>query len=536
MNNTYTSYTAWGHTDTGKLRGHNEDRIHCDSGRCIFVVADGMGGEAAGEVAAGKAIDVVRRRLAHETGTVPRRLREAISAANNEIYRIAQENPRWRGMACVLTAAVIEDGIVHVGHVGDTRMYKIRAGGIRKLTPDHSPVGVREDAGELSEVEAMRHPRRNEVYRDVGSQLHKPDDDDFISYLQVPFESDAAILLCSDGLSDMLTSAEIMESVAINAGNPEAATRELIDRANAAGGKDNISAILVEGPRFAAAAQNAGRPTAQPGGWLTLLGMRWAFLCYGLAAGAVLAGLVYSRLASRPVPGPPVVPPRVLLVEPSSAEFPTIAKALEAARPGDRIEIARGEYEESIALKEGVDIAARIPGQATLRLTRPLPGIEAAVTAAGVGRAAVTGLVIKADPVAGLPIGIKILDSAVTLSDIEISGAQQAGVWIGGRSNATLAGSYIYSNAGPGLLVTGTSQPHLTGNVIYANGLTKGHPAPGLYVTSEANPEVRRNVFSGNGAEAIRVNRSGLRDRMMDNLFAGPGKGARAVVVEGTRP
>ena len=100
--------------------------------------------------------------------------------ANNEILRAARANPEWEGMACVLTLAVLENGSAVVGHVGDSRLYQIRRGEIRKITHDHSPVGEREDSGEIAEAEAMRHPRRNEVFRDVGSEEHAPDDPDFI--------------------------------------------------------------------------------------------------------------------------------------------------------------------------------------------------------------------------------------------------------------------------------------------------------------------------------------------------------------------
>ncbi len=93
--------------------------------------------------------------------------------------------PEWHGMACVLTVAVVEDGRAIVGHVGDTRLYKLRNGRIEKATRDHSPVGEREDAHELSEVEAMRHPRRNEVYRDVGSEPHDALDPDFIDLHEI---------------------------------------------------------------------------------------------------------------------------------------------------------------------------------------------------------------------------------------------------------------------------------------------------------------------------------------------------------------
>src|SRR5205823_6156892 len=98
-------------------------------------------------------------RLERQTGTAIERVREAITNANNEIYQAAQQNPEWRGMACVLTLAVLENGSAVVGHVGDSRLYQIRPGQILKITHDHSPVGQREDSRELSEAEAMRHPR-----------------------------------------------------------------------------------------------------------------------------------------------------------------------------------------------------------------------------------------------------------------------------------------------------------------------------------------------------------------------------------------
>ena len=126
--------------------------------RGIFLVVDGIGGQAAGEKAAEIAVERVRARLERQTGTAEQRIREAIAMANNEILRAARGNPEWQGMACVLTLAVLENGSAVVGHVGDSRLYQIRRGEIRKITHDHSPVGEREDSGELSEAEAMRHP------------------------------------------------------------------------------------------------------------------------------------------------------------------------------------------------------------------------------------------------------------------------------------------------------------------------------------------------------------------------------------------
>ena len=128
-------------------------------------------------------------------------------------------------MACVLTVAVLDNGSAVVGHVGDSRLYQIRRGEVRKITHDHSPVGEREDNRELSEAEAMRHPRRNEVFRDVGSEQHQPDDSDFIEVQRIPFDPDRALLLCRDGLSDQVASDEILDAVERNAGSPTSSDR-----------------------------------------------------------------------------------------------------------------------------------------------------------------------------------------------------------------------------------------------------------------------------------------------------------------------
>ena len=165
-----------GASDLGRVRHNNEDAWYMDADRGIFLVVDGIGGQAAGEKAAEIAVDRIRARLERQTGTVEQRVREAITMANNEILRAARGNPQWQGMACVLTLAVLEDGSAVVGHVRHSRLYEIRRGAMRKITHDHSPVGAREDAGEISELEAMLHPRRNEVFRDVGSEEHSPDE------------------------------------------------------------------------------------------------------------------------------------------------------------------------------------------------------------------------------------------------------------------------------------------------------------------------------------------------------------------------
>jgi serine/threonine protein phosphatase PrpC len=258
---------AAGATDPGLQRDNNEDRFHVDEARGLFMVIDGVGGQAAGGEAAALALSMLRARLERETGPVDERVREAIAVANNEIHRAAASRPDWKGMACVLTVAVIKDGVATVGHVGDTRLYKIRQGRIEKITRDHSPVGEREDAGELSEADAMRHPRRNEVYRDVGSEPHQPGDADFVDIATVPVEPDAALLLCSDGLSDLVPSGTISAVAARLAADPSRVVRGLVEAANDAGGKDNVTAVFIAGERVRRRCGGAGaRGASEPGG------------------------------------------------------------------------------------------------------------------------------------------------------------------------------------------------------------------------------------------------------------------------------
>src|ERR1700729_3301943 len=198
-----------GRTDPGRVRRNNEDAFHIDADRGIFLVVDGIGGQAAGEKAAAIAVERLRARLERQTGATEQRIREAIAIANNEILKAARSNPEWEGMACVLTVAVLENGSAVIGHVGDSRLYYLRRGEIRKVTHDHSPVGEREDKGEIGEDEAMRHSRRNEIYRDVGSAEKEPDDPAFIEIETFPMPPDGLLLLCSDGLTDLVSSTAI---------------------------------------------------------------------------------------------------------------------------------------------------------------------------------------------------------------------------------------------------------------------------------------------------------------------------------------
>jgi len=301
-------------SDPGRVRAENQDRAHADDDLGIFLVVDGLGGHAAGEKAAETAAECILdvMRSSKPNGDARNRIRRAITAANNRIFEDAADNEMWRGMACVLTLAVIAGDRVIVGHVGDSRLYLTWNGAIRKLTSDHSPVGEREDGGELTEAEAMAHPRRHEVFRDVGSRRREPDEEDFIEVKEFLFKPDAAILLCSDGLSDLLTSTEMLDVIERYNGNPAQVAHELVEAANMAGGSDNITAIFVAGSEFLgnaspAAAEARARnavtkardslveelSAARNPGVLSkvarALTTRVAFLVYGFVLGVVLA-------------------------------------------------------------------------------------------------------------------------------------------------------------------------------------------------------------------------------------------------------
>jgi PPM family protein phosphatase len=294
-------------TDPGRVRTHNEDRCYVDDENGIFLVVDGVGGHAAGEKAAETAVETIRACLAEPGGAAVERVRASIGAANNTIYQLAGENPEWRGMACVLTLALVEEDRITIGHVGDSRLYLVWNGTIRKLTSDHSPVGEREDRAELTEEEAMLHPRRHEVFRDVGSLARKPDDGDFIEIRECQFKPDAAILLCSDGLTDRLPSSEISEILERYDGDPERVARELVDAANEAGGQDNITAVFVAGSEFlgrscgqmvearerhSTTRLRAPREEEPPVRRRPLTG-RAAFLVYGLLLGLLIGAAVW---------------------------------------------------------------------------------------------------------------------------------------------------------------------------------------------------------------------------------------------------
>jgi serine/threonine protein phosphatase PrpC len=473
-------------SDAGKRRKNNEDRYYVDPDRGIYAVIDGVGGHAAGETAAGVAVDVIRERLERQTGTPAERIREAITLANNEIFRLSRARLEWGGMACVLTVALIEDDTVTLGHVGDTRLYLIGGGEIKKMTHDHSPVGEREDRGELSEYEAMRHARRNEIFRDVGSSERSPDDAGFIEIETFPMPADGVLLLCSDGLTDLVSSAEIRAGIERYAPDFDAAIRALIDAANEAGGKDNITIVIVAGPAYG---ETAFRVLDKPTVTRTAVSHEWRFLAAGLVVGIIgglLVPTVWNNFAK--------AGPRTLTVGSAG-----ITATLDQARSGDTVEIPQGRYRERIELRQGVTLRAQVPGAVTITSPDGGPALVAKKIASG----GVEGVWIQGDLEAPLSAGIEITDSSPFVSNVKVTGAT-TGIDVRGSSTPAITSSQITNNLGAGILIAPPASPRIESNLIAANGNGKPGPAkPGVEVLGHAHPVLKDNGIVDNGAEPI---------------------------------
>jgi serine/threonine protein phosphatase PrpC len=511
-------------SDPGRERENNEDRVLCDPERGIYAVIDGVGGESGGEIAAQTAKEILQARLSRRTTEAGRLIREAIALANKQIWEKAQANPALAGMACVLTVAVVDDGQATIGHVGDSRLYLLKAGEIKKITRDHSPVGSREDTGEISEAEAMSHPRRNEIFRDVGSAPHEPDEEGFIDITQIRFEPDAALLICSDGLSDLVTSQAIRSAVEDNAGNSKAAVQALIDAANQAGGKDNVSVVLVEGERFAAVVRKAKpgeahvdgavkRPVMRGAGvaasargagggsrFLRAFVSRPACLLYGLILGAAAFAAFGQGLFQTAIGGPPV--PDGALQVGGEGGIATIAEALAQAKAGQTIEVAPGTYREALQLKTGVALVSRVPRGAVI--LPPAGSGVPAVTAQGIADARLEGFRITGDPQSPLQVGVRLADSQVAVEGIEITGAQTAAIDVAGADLSSIRASFLHDNTGNGVLIEERASPRLSHNLIANNGRTPGAaPRPGIEVHDAARPELVENRFTGNTGGGI---------------------------------
>jgi protein phosphatase len=230
-------------TDTGRVREHNEDAVACSDEYGYAILADGMGGYNAGEIASEMAIAVAGKYLSEKmaagnAGRCDSLLCHAILQANEAIYEAAA-NPAYRGMGTTIVAAALGNATITIAHVGDSRAYRFREGRLEQITRDHSVLQVQLDAGLITPEAARSSPIRNLVTRAVGNEV--PLEVEVHEHATKPGD---LYLLCSDGLTDMLEDAEIQALLLRTHTDLDAACKVLVDEANARGGNDNISIIL----------------------------------------------------------------------------------------------------------------------------------------------------------------------------------------------------------------------------------------------------------------------------------------------------
>ena len=241
-------------TDAGIVRSHNEDSIAADGSIGLCVLADGMGGYNAGEVASGMATTVITTEIKHVAGEVEPHvvhpdtglsnaqhlLREQIARANTSIFQAAQSQPQYAGMGTTLVVTLFYDNRLTVAHIGDSRCYRLRNGHFEQITKDHSLLQEQIDSGMITPEQARFSHNKNLVTRALGIDPSvEPDVHDFET---LPGD---VYLLCSDGLNDMVADEDIGMTMQTLAGNLRLAAQQLVQMANDNGGRDNISVILV---------------------------------------------------------------------------------------------------------------------------------------------------------------------------------------------------------------------------------------------------------------------------------------------------
>lgn len=242
---------AAGLTDIGKVRSINQDSFHVMGDKNIYIVADGMGGHAAGDQASRIAVKTITEILSTYdfTGSedspeedfgmsIEELIRYALQEANEQILLASLSNQHLQGMGTTAIVAVEHRGSLFVGHVGDSRTYLVRNQQLSQITEDHSVVQQLVKAGAISEEEAQVHPYKNVITRCLGMQANVEPDT-----LELVLQAGDKILMCSDGLSNMVSDQQMEEM--LNTHEPEEACRKLIDMANENGGTDNITVVLL---------------------------------------------------------------------------------------------------------------------------------------------------------------------------------------------------------------------------------------------------------------------------------------------------
>jgi protein phosphatase len=231
-------------TDVGRVRQNNEDAIEEDRERGLVVLADGMGGYQAGEVASRLAVstilDAMRKGGDRRPRTAAAALRDAVEQANRVILDAAGNHPQYSGMGTTVVACLADGERFVIAWVGDSRLYRLRGGALMQLTRDHSLVQELVDHGHYTLEQAQQLMSKNIVTRALGVEAQVQ-----VDVVETDGQKGDLLLLCSDGLSDMLDDASLRTILKRTADDPDTTARALIDQANARGGKDNISVILV---------------------------------------------------------------------------------------------------------------------------------------------------------------------------------------------------------------------------------------------------------------------------------------------------
>lgn len=254
MTNLSHAIEMYGLSDSGMVRGHNEDAIVYDADAGLAILADGMGGYNAGEVASGIATTLLSQGIKAATQVMPphiaetmsgkpaahRILRLEIEKANLAIFQTAQSQPQCAGMGTTLVAGLFYDNRLTTAHVGDSRLYRLRNEQLQSLTRDHSLLQEQLDSGLITEEEAKRSQNKNLVTRAVGID---PQLDPELNDFEVKVGD--IYLLCSDGLNDMVDAADIATILGTLANNLSLAAEQLVQIANDNGGRDNVSVILI---------------------------------------------------------------------------------------------------------------------------------------------------------------------------------------------------------------------------------------------------------------------------------------------------
>ena len=243
-------------SDVGRKRKGNEDSLYVNAEQNLFVVADGMGGHAAGEVASRIAVESINEFICLTSGdeeiTWPfgldenisydgNRLKTAISFANKKVLEATREKSEYEGMATTVAAVLVDDAVANLGHVGDSRVYLFRGGVVSQLTSDHSWVNEQLLSGVISADQARSHPLRNVVTRALGGKT------DLQVEMQVhKIQPGDVLMLCSDGLTTMLADDEMAKLVQEAGDDLQKAAKSLIAAANSRGGEDNITVLLLK--------------------------------------------------------------------------------------------------------------------------------------------------------------------------------------------------------------------------------------------------------------------------------------------------